>query len=141
VKKKISILSLITVFFVATTSLPISIYFCQMTDTYSLGECPMNMHSEMQNNESCTPVAINDIHGTSISNNCCSVKTVDSSIKDHYLNSNNNANNNIQILAIIAVPGSTFTNTNKDINKIYFDTSPPLLSNNSLYLTNSILLI
>lgn len=103
----------------------------------------MNMRSEMPNNESCAPISINDIHETSLSNNCCTVKTIDYSIKDHYLNSNNNLNNNIQILAIITISGlnSIFTDTNKEINKIYFDTSPPLLSNNSLYLTNSILLI
>ncbi len=102
----------------------------------------MDMQSEMNNGETCAPVAIDNIHSTSISNNCCTVKTVDSSIKDNYLSSNNSFTSNIQLLAVLATPVinneiAVFGN----FNQIYFDTSPPPLSDNSLYLTNSILLI
>jgi hypothetical protein len=113
-----------------------------MTDTYTLNKCPMDMQSEMSNGKTCTPIAIDNIQGTSISNNCCTVKTVDSSIKDNYLTSNNIFTSNVQLVAVIAIPVlNNDINTAGSFNQIYFDTSPPLLSNNSLYLTNSILLI
>jgi len=100
------------------------------------------MQLEMHDNESCNPVAVDNIQGARISNNCCSVKTVDSSIKANYLNSNNNFSGNLQLLVVVTIPVlNNNINITGSINQIYFDTSPPLLSSNSLYLTNSILLI
>ena len=102
----------------------------------------MEMQSEMTDGESCIPVTIDYIHGTSISNNCCSVKIVDPSLKAKYLSSNSNTFNTLQFLAVITVPTLNSQPIITDnCNKIYFDSSPPLLSSNSLYLTNSTLLI
>ncbi len=102
----------------------------------------MVMQTEMSNGETCTSEAVDNIQGTRITSNCCTVKTVDSPIKDYYLSSNNNFSGNVQLLAVMALPV-----LNNDLiitdsfNQIYCDTSPPLLSSNSLYLTNSTLLI
>jgi hypothetical protein len=113
-----------------------------MTDAYSLNKCPMEMQSEMTDNQTCLPETDNNFCYTSITNNCCTVKTFDSSIKDNYISSTNNLTNTIQLLTIIAVPSiSNNLNFAGNLNRIYFDSSPPLLSSNSLYLTNSTLLI
>ena len=102
----------------------------------------MVMQTEMNEGGTCTSDAADNIQGTRISSNCCTVKTVDSPIKDYYLSSNNNFSGNVQLLAVTALPVlHNHLNIIDSFNQNYFDISPPLLSSNSLYLTNSTLLI
>lgn len=76
------------------------------------------------------------------SEDCCTVKVIDSKVKDNFLFSHLENQNHLQVVSFISVQ-----NTSSELlssihaNKIYFDTSPPPLSGNPLYLTNSIFLI
>ncbi len=115
-----------------------------MTNTYSLNKCPMEMQAEMPDGESCTPGSVNHINTISITNNCCSVKIVDPSLKAKFLSSNQNLSTNftLHFLAVntifILLNESNLIEKN---DKTFFDSSPPLHSSNSLYITNSTLLI
>jgi len=88
---------------------------------------------------------INSFHnnGENIqSQNCCSIKVIDSNVKDNYISNISEKVSHTQIITVIVSQNISFDNLlNNDITKNYIDTSPPLLSGNSLYLTNSILLI
>ncbi|MCL5030520.1 MAG: hypothetical protein M1480_16025 [Bacteroidetes bacterium] len=142
-KKKISILTIAITFFVSTTSLPVTLYFCNMMETYSFNKCRMDMNVENTMSESCAHDG--SIHHNEVnfhSQDCCSIKVIDSKVKDNYLFNHSENVNHIQFISLISVQNiSVDLLSSIRISKIYFDTSPPPLSGNPLYLTNSILLI
>ena len=136
-KKKILILSLVTVFFVSTTSLPVTEHLCKMTQTVKTCNCSMMKHCMM----GCKSHSDKNVNLLSLKNNCCSTKTIDTKVKDEYL-SQQKTNNNVQTLAVVLI-SNPFEGIEKlNLNKKYFqDFSPPLLTSNNLYLSNSVLLI
>ncbi len=81
-------------------------------------------------------------HKPGIMNNCCSTKIIDTSVKTEYLSQQNNNNGNIQFSVIILTANPFEKIEQLNSNKKYFQNfSPPLFSNNNLYLNNSVLLI
>ncbi len=75
------------------------------------------------------------------SQDCCTVKVIDSKVKDNYIGITSEKVDHFQFITIIEVKNiSNNILSSTRINKIYYDTSPPLTSN-SLYLNNSVLLI
>jgi hypothetical protein len=81
-------------------------------------------------------------HNLRVKNNCCSTKIIDTSIKTEYLAQQNNNNENIQFSVIILTANPFEKIEQLNSNKKYFqDFSPPLFSNNNLYLNNLVLLI
>ncbi len=142
-KKKISILSLIFIFVVSSTSLPIAVYYCNMTHIYTFGKCAMEMPSENPDAGTCTQVRINDGSNSSFNNDCCTVKTIDSSIKDNYIISNPDTYSNLHVIAVFAVPvlSNIYNSVSNNSIQIYYNSSPPIYSESPLYITNSILLI
>lgn len=138
-KKKISILTLVITFFVSTTSLPVTLYFCNMMKTYSFDKCKMDMTA----NDSWQDQSVS--HDSKInlhSEDCCTVKVIDSKVKDNFLFNHSESQNHLQVVSFILIQNiSSELLSSFHSNKIYFDSSPPLFISNDLYLTNSILLI
>jgi hypothetical protein len=137
-KKKIFISFLTLVLFVSTTSLPVTIHLCKMAQTTKTCSCGMMKHCKM----ACKNNTIKNFNKLSLKSNCCSTKTVDTSLKDEYLTQKNNGNDNFQTSVVILI-NNPFENIEQfNINKKYFHNfSPPLLTTNNLYLNNSVLLI
>jgi hypothetical protein len=77
-----------------------------------------------------------------LTNSCCSTKIIDTSLKTEYLYQQINNNESIQfsVIIITANPFEKIEQLNS-FKKYFQDFSPPLLSNNNLYLNNSVLLI
>ncbi len=115
-----------------------------MTDTYSLSNCTMDMSSETSMEENSTQSNLSHfVNENFIVADGCMIKIVDLTVKDNIIFLQSNNNNNIKVVSFLTIPNFTFNIAEqKTFNiKIYFDTSPPPLPGNPLYLTNSIFLI
>ncbi len=134
-KKRISILTLALLFFASTTGLPLVLHYCEMMESVSLEICEMHKQSSCCGEESNANVYI-----TSGYDPCCSTKLVDSSVKDNFVISKIEQTQK-NLLPVILIINQTDIYSFASFNKFYNDTSPPLLTDNHLYLTNSILLI
>jgi hypothetical protein len=137
-KKKISVISLILLFFVSTTGLPLTINICSLMDTPQADIC--EMHSE---HKTCEYEANKVSVKTEITKtDCCKTELIDKSICDKYLQASSQ-NSNLNHPSIVIINDNFLVNNNLLINPLrYFnDTSPPSLLNNHIYLKISILLI
>ena len=137
-KKKISVISLVLLFFVSTTGLPFAVNFCTMMDTPEADMCEMHTEHKTCEYESHKSSINSEIN----KDNCCKTEIIDKSICDKYIQVNNQNNNLIQhtvavIDNVFLVADNLVVNPVKYIN----DASPPTLLNNHIYLDNSILLI
>ena len=137
-KKKISVISLILLFFISTTGLPLAVNFCTMMNTPEADMCEMHTEHKTCEYESHKSSINSEIN----KDNCCKTEIIDKSICDKYIQVNNQNNNLIQhtvavIDNVFLVADNLVVNPVKYIN----DASPPTLLNNHIYLDNSILLI
>lgn len=76
------------------------------------------------------------------SQDCCSIKVIDSKVKDNYIPNISEKINHVQFVAVVEmkdISGNLYFSNKITTN--YFDTSPPKFSGSPLYLTNSIFLI
>ena len=141
-RKKLIKIFLFT-FFLSTTGLPISLHYCQMQGIMSLSDCEICAAKEMDKESSCCekennyPIQLkNDTH-----DNCCELKIIDSSVKDNFTVTASEwkaEKNNFVINYIL-----TENSYNYKADQFYYnftDTSPPL-TQNKIYLLNSIFLI
>lgn len=103
----------------------------------------MDMNSSTALNDNCTNDAA--AHSNEISyhsQDCCTIKVIDSKVKDNYLSDGSNITNHIQFISILPPQNISIDLVSyNQTNKIYFDTSPPHVLNTDLYLHNSTLLI
>lgn len=141
--KKISILSLLLLFFVSTTSLPFTIHFCKMQEKMDDGMCKMEMNQSSDSHMSCPGIMHEDDNTQQVKQfPCCGTKTVDLSIKDHFLNNRTDSPQFVQLLSVL--PGSSPVISPIALNKVHYsnnDISPPPRYDNNLYLSFSLLLI
>jgi len=71
-KKKISILFLITLFLISTTGLPIWSHYCEMMGKKSLTECDDCKIEEVEVTSCCSEITLeNQLQYTSENSNCC----------------------------------------------------------------------
>lgn len=139
-KRKVYIFTLLGIFLISTTGLPVTIRFCSMKDMKSAMEC--KMHMKMTNkcegsNDDDNSVKIKAIDFDS----CCQIRIIDKNITDKYLTSEKDSGTKISVKApliseLINYQSQLILSTN-----LYTNNSPPPLSENHLYLTISILLI
>ncbi len=137
-KKKIAVISLILLFFVSTTGLPLSVNLCTMMDESRSESCEMHSKDNACENEN-HPVSIKTEFNKE---DCCKTEIVDKSISDKYLQVDVHKHNLNQIIIVIinfnlSESNNLFTNSVKYFN----DISPPTQFSNHIYLDNSILLI
>ncbi len=142
--KKILTYTMLMLFVASTTSLPLSIKMCKMQGSVKGKICGMMNHIMSADSKECLdrgkgkPV---ELKITSDSN-CCTTKTIDNSIKDNYITHESNS-------TILPVHKYIYADSNRfssfDSNEIaaaILNGSPPgLFSLNTLYLSNSVLLI
>ena len=136
-KKKILILSLILTFFVSTVGLPLTMHLCEMNMQEEMcGMCAVKIDKK-----SCCDDSEADEVITAAISICCSIKIVDESVKDKFVQSKSEQYLYTNHLCLL--PSSVVDNYFNVSGIIYFqsDNSPPHLFSNSLYLTNSIFLI
>jgi hypothetical protein len=141
--KKISILTLLFLFFVSTTGLPFSVEFCNILKKEIKTECPLLTSQKVKNEMSC-PFETEKAADNSISfkdEGCCSQEFFTIGVKDSFI-SNKTETQNQSVIIILPVSNYSSPKTELEISTYTFiDTSPPLLQSNTLYLSNSILLI
>ena len=141
--KKISILSLLLLFFVSTTSLPFTIHFCKMQKEMKDNMCRMEMNQSSSSGMTCSGINNNDDGTQQVKQfPCCGTKTLDLSIKDQFLNNRSDSPQFVHLLAVISLSNSIIVLeglNNSGYSNI--DISPPPRYDNNLYLNFSLLLI
>lgn len=141
--KKVSILTLLLLFFVSTTGLPLTIHFCNMTDKVISDSCPMQK-SEMQMENmhpACSSEKPSDDNVSMEKQDCCKTETIIAGVKDSFISDKTEIQKN---LVTGFNPVSEFTDIfiPQTISVYSFiDTSPPILADNHLYNLTTVLLI
>ena len=141
--KKISILTLLLLFFVSTTWLPLSIHFCNMMKKEVSNTCKMHNSEKMMEDmhSNCCKKNDNKKTETIKKSDCCKLETVIAGVTDSFI-SYKTETDNASLNQLIPVSNISLNEESLKISDYsFFDTSPPLLQSNHLYLTNSILLI
>jgi hypothetical protein len=140
--RKIYILTLLGVFFISTTGLPLTVSICNMGDVHTKDHCEMDMQ-KMANHSCCSkdkeesPVKISQMDMGS----CCQLKVVDNNVTDKYLSLANESFSKTQISKLIVSNIISYVTEVFPSQNFYSSNSSPPLTDNHLYLTNSILLI
>jgi hypothetical protein len=141
-KKKL-ILIVTLLFFLSTTGLPISLHYCQMQGNTSLSSCEKCSSEENELETSCCE-AESDFSvqiKTENSDQCCVTKVIESSIKDGFLIIVNDVKIEIKNLNSFFIDKDFIHSLeNRNLNFQFSDSSLPL-TNNHIYLLNSIFLI
>ena len=140
--RKFYILTLLGVFFISTTGLPLTVSICNMGDLHTKDHCELNMQKVMDH--SCCgkvkendPVKISRIDMDS----CCQLKVVDNNVKDKFISLSNESVSKTQIGKLISSDIINYETPLFSLHKYYSNNSSPPLADNHLYLNNSILLI
>lgn len=138
-KRKIYILILLSIFFISTTGLPLTVNICSMKNLQSPKQCKMhmdNMQGKCHTDKSAG--AVNMTKGMPV---CCQIKIVDNTITDNFISLVNDTATKAPVKIILISGIINCTSEIYLLNNINTSGSPPLLSDNHIYLTNSILLI
>ncbi len=144
--KKVSILTLLLLFFVSTSGLPLTIHFCSMEKTEKVEiqqkcNCRDNRSNHMHKACPLSKIQNNTKDLTIKSQNCCESETALKYIKDSFLNNNKNIQKEVSANKIIVSIIPTTEILQPTTFYTYTDTSPPPLTSNQLYIYNSVLLI
>lgn len=145
-RRKITILSLILLFTLSTSGMPLILHYCgsmgslTLWDSINLGE-QCEMHSPKVNLNSCCESETGDLTKI-VSNydNCCEDLIIDNSVKDNFLSSKTEVKSSITLTILFPVNYELSTNSISH-NLSIEDRSPPNLSSNKIYLSNSVFLI
>lgn len=140
--RKIYILTLLGVFFISTTGLPLTVSICNMGDLHTKDHCEIDMqkmtdHSCCSKDEEEIPVKISQMDMRS----CCQLKLVDNNVKDKFLSLSNESFSKTQISKLISSDVISYDTPVFSSHRYYSNNSSPPVADNHLYLNNSILLI
>lgn len=143
-KKRISILTLILIFLVSTTGLPVSYHLCLMMQEKSLDECDVCKEEIEKPANSCCAEETMEFPVTISSNNpiCCQDEFVYNKVEDEFIYSKSEINfflsseNLFQPITLL--PPSVDLSSEESF---CCDSSPPFLINPEIHITNSVLLI
>lgn len=145
IKKKIEIFSIAAIIIIATTGMPLSFHFCEMTGIKSLEGC--NVCSEEMVNlnkaDCCNTNNTDDGTAKFVSDqSCCQTEFVLNKVYDEFLLNKTDVDYNQFSLVLHPLFVEAFK-TQQIIyqSKFYYDTSPPFLIDPELHITNSVLLI
>ena len=115
-KKKISILFLITLFLISTTGLPIWSHYCEMMGKKSLSECEMCNIEEVEIVSCCSEkTAENQLQFTSENSNCCIDEFDYKKIEDNFSQSSNT----VFVSLSIIIAESNLTTIESEAEKKY----------------------
>jgi len=140
--RKIYILTLLGIFFISTTGLPLTVSICNMGDLHTKDHCEIDMqkmtdHSCCSKDEEEIPVKISQMDMGS----CCQLKLVDNNVKDKFLSLSNESFSKTQISKLISSDVISYDTPVFSSHRYYSNNSSPPVADNHLYLNNSILLI
>ena len=144
--KKVSILTLLLLFFVSTSGLPLTIHFCSMEKTRKMEiqqkcNCRDNRSNHMHKACPFSEMQYNKKDISIKSQNCCESEAALKYVKDSFLNNNKNIQKEVSANKKIASIIPNIEIVQPTTFYIYTDTSPPPLINNQIYIYNSVLLI
>ncbi len=141
--KKISILTILLLFFVSTTGLPLTVHFCNMVNKEVSATCDMGMSSiqmEMMH-KACHEQRANDNIVSMKALDCCKTETIIAGIKDSFIaNKTEPQKNSVSEVISLSIIPVVFS-TQKIFTYSLIDTSPPSISSNHIYIYNSVFLI
>ena len=140
--KKVSILTLLLLFFISTTGLPVTIHLCNMESSKANQSCPVyDMMKKMH--QSCNQDQEENSYFSVENGNCCKIELVNKSISDKFLQIDSQKHNLKLNFITPAMYLDLFAdyNISASLSNYFSDSSPPSLINNHIYLDNSILLI
>ncbi|MDZ7763597.1 MAG: hypothetical protein U5K00_04115 [Melioribacteraceae bacterium] len=145
-RRKITILSLIFLLTLSTSGMPLILHYCgsmgslTLWDSINFGE-QCEMHSPKINLNSCCESETGDFTKiVSDYDNCCEDLIIDNSVKDNFLSSKTEVKSSITLTTLLPVNYELNTSSISH-NLSIEDRSPPNLSNNKVYLSNSVFLI
>ena len=140
--KKISISTLLLLFFVSTTGLPLSIHFCKMGSSAASQTCTIHNEMNKKMHQSCNQDKEENSYFTVEKGSCCKTEIVNKPISDKFLQVDAQKHNLKQNITPVIISDLAIGNNSPAITFNYFtDSSPPTLINNHIYLNNSVLLI
>ena len=135
--RKVLISSIILVFFVSTTGLPVTIHFCSMSKS-EMTHCKMHskcMHCDGSEHSSKAEVKLKK-------EDCCKTEYKYEAIADKFLQINSQKDfQNQNLITAILLDITITINPQEVSHNIFTGPSPPQLYNNHIYLNNSIFLI
>lgn len=140
--RKFYILTLLGVFFISTTGLPLTISICNMGDLHTEDHCEMDMqrmvdHSCCSKDKDESPVKISQMDMGS----CCQLKVVDNNVTDKFLSLSGETFAKTQITKLISSNIISYDTPVISSHNYYSNNSSPPSADNHIYLNNSILLI
>lgn len=140
--KKISISTLLLLFLVSTTGLPLTIHLCKMGSNEVSQTCTIHNEMNKKMHQSCNQDQEENSYFSVEKGSCCKVELVNKSISDKFLQTDNQKHNlKLNFIPIINMDLSANNNLRVNSFNYFNDSSPPALINNHIYLGNSILLI
>jgi hypothetical protein len=130
-QKRISILTLLLLFLVSTTGMPLIVHYCKIMESVSMQECEMHT-LEIKNTSCCQQKDAKAL------DECCQDILVDHSVKEIYNISKTEFSSLLSLITFL--PDHTVINSDFTVcSEIY--SSATLIPGNKIYLSNSILLI
>jgi hypothetical protein len=143
-KRKISIITLILLFFASTTGLPLTLHICKMMEMEKMAECSMCESSEAEIQiPCCSDEMENEINViTDFNDPCCELSLIDNKLSDKFFFSKPNLKEEFSLVSILVV--DNYDNQNNfsiSSSNRFISESPPGLLTNHLYLNLSVLLI
>lgn len=145
IRKKIQIFSITALIIIATTGMPLSFHFCEMTGSKSFESCDICTKSMVEDEDvSCCNSNNSDENSTAFisDQSCCQTEFVLNKVNDEFLLNKTEATQHQFSLInfpIIVEEINSLQAVNQ--NQFYCDSSPPFLIDPELHITNSIFLI
>lgn len=140
-KNKIFIYSLIFIFTLSNVGLPFTLHICSVMKTVSFEKCEMCREAETQTHSCCEMKRNIENYKIKFDKKCCESRVLASPLSDKFIPSENLFKvSNIKTLEIVDLQADNLSEFYFTL-KYYFDSSPPQLNLNNIYLINSILLI
>ena len=143
--KKISILTLLLLFFVSTTGLPLTIHFCNMAanmEKMDMSSCSCHVKNTNRMHKACSLFKSETKEISVKSQNCCDTEvSFIKHVKDSFLSNKTEIQKEVSIqkIHILTLPSISQRQTVSYFS--FTDSSPPLLTSNHLYIYNSVFLI
>ncbi len=139
--RKFYISTLLCIFLVSTTGLPLTLHICSMNGLVSTESC--KTHKVMEEEHSCcskddeSPVKItlNEFDG------CCQFKVIERNVTDQFVPVSSDISQITHLKILLSVSDIVYNTPLVLAQYNYTSGSPPPLSDNHIYLDNSILLI
>ena len=143
--KKISISTLLLLFFVSTTGLPLTIHYCNMAESMEkmdMSSCSCHVKNTNRMHKDCSLFKIDTKEVSVKSKNCCDTEvSFIKYVKDSYLSNKTEIQKEVSVQKTLIADILPVKRVHAVSYLIFTDTSPPPLADNHLYNFTTVLLI